>query len=235
MATQTQPIDLYFWTTPNGYKISIMLEELEVPFNVHMVNIGKGDQFKPEFLAISPNNRIPAIVDPEGPGGDPISVFESGAILQYLGEKFGQFYPRDPRHRSKVNEWLMWQMGGFGPMLGQNHHFVSYAPEKIPYAMDRYVNETHRLYGVLNSQLADNEFVAGEYSIADMACIGWARGWERQKIDIADFPHVKAWIDRMMARPAVQRGFDAGKDHTEKMDLSSDKDAQSVLFGQRAK
>lgn len=235
MATQTQPIDLYFWTTPNGYKISIMLEELGVPYNLHMVNIGRGDQFKPEFLAISPNNRIPAIVDPEGPGGDPISVFESGAILQYLGEKFGEFYPADPRRKARVNEWLMWQMGGFGPMLGQNHHFVTYAPERIPYAMDRYVNETHRLYGVLNKQLADKEFIVGDYSIADMATIGWARGWERQKMDIADFPHVKSWIDRMLSRPAVQRGFEAGKDLTEKMDLAKDKQAQSVLFGQRAK
>lgn len=235
MTQQTEPIDLHFWTTPNGFKISIMLEELEVPYNLHMVNIGKGDQFKPEFLAISPNNRIPAIVDPEGPGGEPISIFESGAILQYLGEKFGKFYPADPRGKAKVNEWLMWQMGGFGPMLGQNHHFVTYAPERIPYAMDRYVNETHRLYGVLNTQLEGRDYIAGDYSIADMACIGWARGWERQKMDIAEFPNVKAWIDRMMARPAVQRGFDAGKDHKEKMDLAGDKTAQSVLFGQRAR
>lgn len=235
MTQQTEPIDLYFWTTPNGYKISIMLEELEVPYNLHMVNIGKGDQFKPEFLAISPNNRIPAIVDPEGPGGEPISVFESGAILQYLGEKFGKFFPANPRRRAQVNEWLMWQMGGFGPMLGQNHHFVTYAPERIPYAMDRYVNETHRLYGVLNKQLEGRDYIADEYSIADMACIGWARGWERQKMDIGEFPNVKAWIDRMMDRPAVQRGFAAGKDQTEKMDLSSDKQAQSVLFGQRAR
>lgn len=235
MATQTQPIDLYFWTTPNGYKISIMLEELEVPYNLHMVNIGRGDQFKPEFLAISPNNRIPAIVDPEGPGGDAISVFESGAILQYLGEKFGEFYPTDPRRKAHVNAWLMWQMGGFGPMLGQNHHFVTYAPERIPYAMDRYINETHRLYGVLNKQLADNEYIAGDYSIADMATIGWARGWERQKMDLTEFPNVRAWMDRMMARPAVQRGFETGKDSTEKVDLAKDKQAQSVLFGQRAK
>jgi len=235
MTTQTKPIDLYFWTTPNGYKISIMLEELGVPYNVHLVNIGKGEQFEPEFLAISPNNRIPAIVDPEGPEGEPISVFESGAILQYLGDKFGRFFPADMRARTQVNEWLMWQMGGFGPMLGQNHHFVTYAPENLPYAVDRYVNEAHRLYGVLNARLEGRDFVAGDYSIADMAIIGWARGWERQKMDIEDFPNVKAWIDRVMARPAVQRGFAAGEEAKEKLDLSSDRDAQSVLFGQRAR
>ena len=172
--TQSQPIELHYWPTPNGFKISIMLEELGVPYDLKLVDIGKGDQFKPEFLKIAPNNRMPAIVDPEGPGGAPISIFESGAILQYLGRKFGRFYPTDERQRVVVEEWLMWQMGGFGPMLGQNHHFAVYAPEKIPYAIKRYRDETHRLYGVLNRRLDGREFVADEYSIADMAIIGWS-------------------------------------------------------------
>jgi GST-like protein len=231
--TQSQPIELHFWPTPNGFKISIMLEELGLPYDLKLVDIGKGDQFKPEFLKIAPNNRMPAIVDPEGPGGQPISVFESGAILQYLGRKFGRFYPADERRRVAVEEWLMWQMGGFGPMLGQNHHFAVYAPEKLPYAIKRYRDETHRLYGVLNRRLEGREFVADDYSIADMAIIGWARGHERQGMDIAEFPNVKRWIDTMLARPAVQRGLDVGKDAT-KRDLATDKEAQKVLFGQRA-
>lgn len=231
--TQSQPIELHFWPTPNGFKISIMLEELGVPYDLRLVDIGKGDQFKPEFLKIAPNNRMPAIVDPEGPGGAPISVFESGAILQYLGRKFGRFYPTDERQRVAVEEWLMWQMGGFGPMLGQNHHFAVYAPEKIPYAIKRYRDETHRLYGVLNRRLEGREFVADEYSIADMAIIGWSRGHERQGMDISEFPNVKRWIDTMVARPAVQRGLDVGKD-ARKSDLATDKEAQKVLFGQRA-
>jgi GST-like protein len=231
--TQSQPIELHFWPTPNGFKISIMLEELGVPYDLKLVDIGKGDQFKPAFLQIAPNNRMPAIVDPEGPGGAPVSVFESGAILQYLGRKFGRFYPTDERQRVAVEEWLMWQMGGFGPMLGQNHHFAVYAPEKIPYAIKRYRDETHRLYGVLNRRLEGRDFVADEYSIADMAIIGWARGHERQGMDIAEFPNVKRWIDTMLARPAVQRGLEVGKD-ARKSDLSTDKEAQKVLFGQRA-
>jgi len=231
--TQSQPIELHFWPTPNGFKISIMLEELGVPYDLKLVDIGKGDQFKPEFLKIAPNNRMPAIVDPEGPGGAPISIFESGAILQYLGRKFGRFYPSDERKRVAVEEWLMWQMGGFGPMLGQNHHFAVYAPEKIPYAIKRYRDETHRLYGVLNRRLEGREFVADEYSIADMAIVGWSRGHERQGMDIAEFPNVKRWIDTMLARPAVQRGLEVGKD-ARKSDLATDKEAQKVLFGQRA-
>lgn len=235
-ATQTKPIELHYWPTPNGWKVSILLEELGVPYNLNLVNIGAGDQFKPEFLKISPNNRMPAIVDPEGPGGEPISVFESGAILQYLGRKFGRFYPTDERKRVKVDEWLMWQMGGFGPMLGQNHHFRVYAPEKIPYAMDRYLNETHRLYGVLDKQLAGRDFVADEYSIADMAIVGWATGWERQGMELGkDFPNVQRWLEALKARPAVERGLAVGREMREQLNLADDKGAQSVLFGQRAR
>lgn len=232
---QNKPIELYYWTTPNGWKISVLLEELGVPYNVHMINIGAGDQFKDEFLEISPNNKIPAIVDPEGPGGEPISVFESAAIMKYLAKKFDKFYPSDERAQVKVDEWLFWQMGGFGPMLGQNHHFNKYAPEKLPYAMKRYTDETHRLYGVLNKRLADHDYVAGEYSIADMAIYGWATLWEGQGMDIAEFPHVKAWLDRLGAREAVQKGMEVGKEEREKLNLATDKDAQKVLFNQRSK
>jgi GST-like protein len=231
----SRPIDLYYWPTPNGWKVSIMLEELGAPYAVHYVNIGAGDQFRPEFLAISPNNRMPAIVDHDGPDGREISVFESGAILMYLGRKFGQFYPADERARVEVEEWLMWQMGGFGPMLGQNHHFNTYAPEDIPYAKKRYTDETHRLYGVLNKRLHGREFICGEYSIADMACVGWANGWERQKMDLEEFHNVKRWLAAVKARPAVQRGMALGKEERERMNLATDKDAQSVLFGQRAR
>ncbi|WP_349361269.1 glutathione S-transferase N-terminal domain-containing protein [Stappia sp.] len=235
-ATQTKPIELYYWPTPNGWKITIMLEELGVPYEVHYINIGKGDQFAPEFLKIAPNNRMPAIVDPEGPDGQPISVFESGAILQYLGRKFGRFYPADERERVKVEEWLMWQMGGFGPMLGQNHHFRRYAPEKIPYAIDRYLNETHRLYGVLNGQLEGRDFVADDYSIADMAIFGWANSWEGQGMDLAaDFPNVWRWFQALKARPAVERGLAVGREERGKHNLAEDKAAQAVLFGQRAR
>lgn len=231
---QTQPIDLHYWPTPNGWKVSILLEELAAPYKVHFINIGAGDQFKPEFLAISPNNRMPAIVDPEGPGGQPISVFESGAILQYLGRKFAAFYPNDERQRVAIEEWLMWQMGGFGPMLGQNHHFRNYAPEKVPYAIERYVNETNRLYGVLNKRLDGRDYITDEYSIADIAIIGWARGWERQGMDIAQFPHVERWLERVLARPAVQKGLALGKEEAANFSLADDKNAQAVLFGQRA-
>ncbi|MCF3935401.1 glutathione S-transferase N-terminal domain-containing protein [Acuticoccus sp. M5D2P5] len=230
-----KPIDLYYWPTPNGWKISIMLEELGVPYNVIYVNIGKGDQFKPEFLAISPNNRMPAIIDHDGPDGREISVFESGAILQYLGRKFDKYYPTDERRRVEVDEWLMWQMGGFGPMLGQNHHFNVYAPEDLPYAKKRYTDETHRLYGVLDKRLHGREFICGDYSIADMACVGWASGWERQKMDIGEFHNVKRWLDAVTARPAVQRGMALGKEERERHNLATDKGAQSVLFGQRAR
>jgi len=229
-----QPIDLYYWPTPNGWKITIMLEECGLPYNVHPVNIGKGEQFKPDFLAISPNNRMPAIVDPDGPGGQPISVFESGAILQYLGRKTGQFYPSDERQRVEVEQWLFWQMGGFGPMLGQVHHFRIYAPEKTPYAIDRYTNEANRLYGVLNRRLADREFVAGEYSIADMATAPWAKLWERQGQNIDDFPHVKRWLQSVLARPAVERALSVRSDDRNATNLK-DPAVQAVLFGQRAR
>lgn len=235
MAQQTKPIDLYYFPTPNGHKVSIMLEELGVPYAVHPIHIGKGDQFKPEFLAVSPNNKIPAIVDPEGPGGQPISVFESGAILKYLAEKFDRFYPEDARVRVAVDEWLFWQMGGFGPMLGQNHHFALYAPEKIPYAIERYRNETHRLYGVLNRQLEGRDYIAGEYSIADIASLSWSLGWERQGIDLKEFPNIAAWQDRLKARPAVERGLALALPEDQKMDLADDKGAQNVLFNQRAR
>lgn len=229
-----KPIDLYYWPTPNGWKISIMLEECGLAYAVIPVNIGKGDQFKPEFLAISPNNRMPAIVDHDGPGGRPISVFESGAILQYLGRKTGKFYPNDERGRVEVDQWLMWQMGGFGPMLGQCHHFRLYAPEKIEYAINRYTNETNRLYGVLNKRLADRDYIAGDYSIADMACIGWAKLWERQGQDIAQFPHVKAWIDRMLARPAVQKGLAVNKEDRKPPENIS-QETRDMLFNQKAR
>lgn len=232
---QQKPIDLYYWPTPNGWKISIMLEECGLPYTVHPVNIGKGDQFKPEFLAISPNNKMPAIVDPEGPDGEPISVFESGAILQYLGRKTGKFYPTDERKRVEVEQWLFWQMAGLGPMAGQTHHFRIYAPEKIPYAIDRYTNETNRLYGVMNKRLADREFLAGEYSIADIACVGWVKLWDRQGQDITEFPHLKRWLDTVLARPAVQRGLAVNSEDRGKVDLARDKEAQAILFGQRAR
>ena len=234
-AAAGKPIDLYYWPTPNGWKISIMLEETGLPYTVHAVNIGKGDQFKPEFLAISPNNRMPAIVDPDGPGGQPISVFELGAILEYLGRKTGQFYPADERRRVAVEEWLFWQVGGLGPMAGQAHHFRIYAPEKTPYAIARYTNEVNRLYGVMNTRLADHDYLAGDYSIADMACIGWVRGWERQGQVMDDFPHLKRWFEAVMARPAVQRGVAVMAEARAQTDLSKDKEAQAVLFGQRAR
>ncbi len=234
--TQTAPIELYYWPTPNGWKVSILLEELGVPYEVKYINISRGEQFEPDFLAIAPNNRMPAIIDPEGPDGKPISVFESGAIMQYLGRKFGRFYPTDERARVEVDEWLMWQMGGIGPMLGQYHHFGNYAPEKIPYAIERYHNEAHRLYGVLNKRLEGRDYVAGDYSIADMAIFGWTRIYYRQEIDIDEFPNAKAWLERLAARPAVQRGVEVGKEERERSaDLSEDKEAQKILFGQRAR
>ena len=234
MAAAPQPIDVYYWPTPNGWKITIMLEECGLPYRVVPVNIGKGDQFKPDFLAISPNNKMPAIVDPDGPGGAPIAVFESGAILQYLGRKTGQFYPQDERARIEVDQWLFWQMGGFGPMLGQTHHFRIYAPEKIPYAVDRYTNETNRLYGVLNARLADREFVAGDYSIADMAIAPWAKLWERQGQQIDEFPHAKRWLEAVMARPAVKRGVAVSSEDRAKNDMQ-DPAVRAILFGQRAR
>ncbi|VAW15790.1 Glutathione S-transferase [hydrothermal vent metagenome] len=204
---QSKPIELYYWATPNGRKVSIMLEELKLPYNTHFIDILNDEQFAPDFLKISPNNRIPAIVDPEGPGGDPISVFESAAVLKYLAEKFKRFYPLDWRQRVQVDEWLFWQMGGFGPMLGQAHHFLEFAKEKVPYAIERYHSEAKRLYGVMDRRLEGREFLAGEYSIADMACVGWANSYERQRIDLNKFPNVKNWYERLLERPAVKRGL----------------------------
>jgi GSH-dependent disulfide-bond oxidoreductase len=227
-------IDLHYWTTPNGHKVAMFLEESGLPYVIKPVNISKGDQFKPEFLAIAPNNRIPAIVDhdPKG-GGAPISVFESGAILVYLAEKTGQFMPADMRGRMEVLQWLFWQMGGLGPMAGQNHHFVQYAPEKIPYAIDRYVKETNRLYGVLNRRLADRAFVAGDYSIADMAAYPWIVPWTRQGQNLDDFPHVRRWFNAIRARPATQRAY-AKADEINKQATVSE-ESRAILFGQTAK
>jgi GST-like protein len=229
-----RPIELHYWPTPNGWKISIMLEECGLPYVMKPVNISLGDQFKAEFLAISPNNRMPAIVDPDGPGGRPISVFESGAILQYLGRKTGKFYPSDERARVEVDQWLMWQMGGLGPMAGQAHHFRVYAPEQLQYPIDRYTNEVNRLYGVMNIRLKDRPFLAGKYSIADMACVGWASRWERQGQDISEFPHLKRWLDTLLARPAVQRGMKLRVEEASKVDMKDPK-VQALLFRQRAR
>ncbi|MBX3040367.1 MAG: glutathione S-transferase N-terminal domain-containing protein [Bdellovibrionaceae bacterium] len=202
-------IDFYYWTTPNGHKVALFLEEANLPHRFHLVNIGKGDQFAPEFLKISPNNRIPAIVDQEPKDGQgPLAVFESGAILEYLAEKTGLFLPKDPRGKTEAMQWLFWQMGGLGPMAGQNHHFTQYAPEKVPYAIDRYVKETTRLYGVLNKRLADREYVAGEYSIADMAIYPWIVPHDKQGQKLEDFPHLKKWFEKMAARPAVKRVYE---------------------------
>jgi GSH-dependent disulfide-bond oxidoreductase len=232
---QSKPIELYYWPTPNGWKISIMLEECGLPYVVHPVNIGQGDQFKPEFLAISPNNRMPAIVDPQGPGGTPISVFESGAILQYLGRKTGKFYPADERARVAVDEWLFWQVGNLGPMAGQAHHFRIYAPEKIAYAINRYTNECNRLYGVMNKRLAEHPYLAGEeYTIADMASVGWTTRWERQGQDPAQFPHVKRWLETLQARSAVQKGLALAVEHAGKYDIKDPK-VWNLLFNQRAR
>lgn len=231
----TKPIELYYWPTPNGWKISIALEELALPYEVKFINIGKGDQFAPDFLKIAPNNRMPAIIDFDGPDGEPISVFESGAILQYLGRKTSKLYPKDERKRVAVEEWLMWQMGGLGPMAGQAHHFRLYAPDPISYAIDRYTNECNRLYGVMNRRLENNEWLAGdEFTIADIASIGWTTRYERQGQDLADFPHLKRWYDAMMARPGVQRGLAVAQDLDQKSNIAGNDAAQSVLFGQKA-
>jgi GST-like protein len=222
-------IDLYTWPTPNGHKIHIMLEECKLPYRVHAVNIGTGDQFLPEFLNISPNNKIPALIDPEGPDGKPISVFESGAMLIYLAAKTGKFMPKSDRAKYEVLQWLMFQMGGVGPMLGQAHHFRIYAPEKIEYGINRYTNEAKRLYGVMDKQLQSQPWIAGKsYSIADMAIFPWLRSWQNQGIDWADYPHLKAWFDRISERKAVQKAVlvlaDARKP------LLDDK-AKQTLFG----
>jgi len=229
-----KPIDLYFWPTPNGHKISIALEELELPYVVRPVDIARGDQFKPDFLAISPNNKMPAIVDPDGPDGEPVSIFESGAILLYLARKTGELHGKGKRARILVEQWLFWQVAGLGPMAGQAHHFRNYAPEKIPYAIDRYTNEVARLYGVLDRQLQDRPYIAGKYSIADIASYPWARLWDRQGQDIDQFPNVKAWLDRVGQRSAVVRGLEAGQELAAKaVDLATDKDAQRILFGNK--
>lgn len=233
-AQRQRPIELHYWPTPNGWKISIMLEECALPYTMIPVNISAGEQFKPDFLKIAPNNRMPVIVDPDGPGGRAIAVFESGAILQYLGRKTGKFYPTDERARVEVDQWLMWQMGGLGPMAGQAHHFRIYAPEKIPYAIDRYTDECNRLYGVMNARLADRPFLAGKYSIADMACVGWASRHERQGQDFNRFPHLKRWLETLLARPAVKRGMSLRVEEAGKVDMK-DPAVQKVLFGQRAR
>ncbi len=227
-------IDLHYWPTPNGHKITLFLEEAGLPYRIVPVNIAKGEQFAPDFLAIAPNNRMPAIVDhAPADGGAPVSVFESGAILLYLAEKAGQFLPADPRGRVAVTQWLMWQMGGLGPMLGQNHHFNRYAPEKIPYAIDRYVRETSRLYGVLNKQLEDRSFIAGEYSIADMACYPWIVPHELQGQTLADYPHLQRWFESIAARPATIAAYAKGKAVSD--NEVADDEARKILFGQGAR
>lgn len=226
-------IDLYYWPTPNGHKVTLFLEETGLDYQIHPINIGKGDQFDPAFLKIAPNNRMPAIVDhAPADGGEPVSIFESGAILLYLAEKTGKFIPADLRGRVEVLQWLFWQMGGLGPMLGQNHHFNQYAPEKIPYAMERYTKETARLYGVLDKQLAGRDFVAGEYSIADMAMYPWIVPHEKQGVRIGDFPNVKAWFARIAARPAVARAYAKGEALNPVTTMTED--AKKILFGQGA-
>ncbi len=222
-------IKVFSWPTPNGHKVHIMLEECGLPYEAIPVNIGQGDQFKPDFLAISPNNKIPAITDPEGPDGKPISLFESGAILVYLAGKTGRFLPQDVRGRYEVLQWLMFQMGGVGPMLGQNHHFRQYAPEKLPYAIDRYTNEARRLYGVIDRRLASSAWLGGaDYSIADIATWPWLRNWKNQGIELSDYPHLKAWYEAIEARPAVQRGVKVLADL--RKPITDDK-SREVLFG----
>jgi GST-like protein len=228
-------IDLYFWVTPNGYKVSILLEELGWDYNVIPVNIGKGEQFKPEFLKISPNNRIPAMVDHEGPGCQPIAIFESGAMLMYIAEKAGwKFMPQDARRRYEVVEWLMFQMASVGPMLGQAHHFRRYAPDKIQYAIDRYTNEAKRIYGVIDKRVGEEPYLAGEYSIADLATYPWLRAhnWQGQKLE--DFPNLKRWYDAIEARPAVQRGCAVMKEQIQKQQAAPpDPKSWEILFGKQ--
>ena len=226
-------IDLYFWTTPNGYKPLLLLEETGLPYTLKPVNISTGEQFDPSFLKIAPNNRIPAIVDHRPAESDtPISIFESGAILQYLAEKTGQFLPQDLAGRAEVMQWLFWQMGGLGPMAGQNHHFAAYAPERIPYAIDRYVTETARLYGVLDKRLADREFIAGDYSIADMASYPWIVPHERQGQDLNDFPHLKRWFETIAARPATVQAYETGRSLNRIATVTEE--SRKILFGQGA-
>ena len=225
-------IDLYTWPTPNGFKVSIMLEEVGLPYNVIPIDITKGDQFDADYLKISPNNKMPAIVDNDGPGDAPYPLFESGAILMYLAEKTGQFMPADMDSRYLVIQWLMFQMGGIGPMFGQAHHFRTYAPENLSYAVDRYTNETGRLYRVLEHRLGDVEYLAGEYSIADMAAFPWTRGYERQGQSLDDLPNVKRWFDAISARPAVERGLTVLAERRQE-NWHQDKEAFSIMFGDK--
>lgn len=227
-------IELYYWPTPNGHKITLFLEETGLDYRIHPVDISAGDQFKPEFLAFSPNNRMPAIIDTTpADGGEPITVFESGAILVYLAEKTGQFLPADVRGRKTVLEWLFWQVGGLGPMAGQNHHFAQYAPEKLPYAIDRYVRETNRLYGVLDHRLAKVPFLGGEhYSIADMASYPWVVPWQRQMQNLDDFPHLKRWFEAIAARPATLRAYEKAQPYSSRPSVTEE--GKKILFGQTA-
>ncbi len=241
----SHPIEVHYWPTPNAHKVTIALEEMGLAYEIKSVNIGKGEQFTLEFLAISPNNRMPAIVDPDGPAGEPISVFESGAILQYLGRKTGQYYGHDERSRVAVDEWLFWQMAGLGPMAGQANHFRSYVPtvlsdqRQVAYGANRYTNEVHRLYGVLDKRLAGREYVTGDYSIADMASWPWTVFWERQGIVLDEFPNLKTWHERMAARPAVGKAIELGERHRSVPVLQQQgPDAEMsrrILFGQRAR
>ncbi|CAN5509966.1 glutathione S-transferase N-terminal domain-containing protein [soil metagenome] len=229
-----KPIELHYWPTPNGWKITIMLEECHLPYDVKYVNIMKGEQFAPDFLKIAPNNRMPAIVDPDGPGGEPISIFESGAILQYLGNKTGKFYSANPRERVETDQWLFWQMAGLGPMSGQAGHFRNYARENLPYAIDRYTREVGRLYGVMDKRLADREYLAGAYSIADMACYPWVISHERLGQDLPSHPNLKRWFDAIAARPAVAKAVKVGEDRrAAPTSLKDDDEAHAILFGVR--
>jgi len=232
-ASTMPPIELYYWPTPNGWKITIYCEEAGYPYEIRLVDIRKGEQFAPAFLEIAPNNRMPAIVDPDGPGGAPIPVFESGAILQYLGRKTGLFYPAGERARVAVEEWLFWQMGNLGPMAGQARHFRSYSQAEHQYAIERYTNEVNRLFGVMDTRLRQVDFLAGDYSIADMACIGWVRYPERRGQTLDDFPNLKRWFERVMARPGVERGFAVGIEH--RSDAPHTAEERQILFGQRAR
>lgn len=226
-------IDLYYWTTPNGHKITMFLEEAQLPYRIVPINIGKGEQFAPDFLKIAPNNRIPAIVDhAPADGGLPLSIFESGAILLYLADKTGRFIPADLRGRNEALQWLFWQMGGLGPMAGQNHHFTQYAPEQISYAIDRYVKETARLYAVLNKRLSDREYIAGEYSIADMACYPWIVPHERQRQKLEDFPHLRRWFEEIRGRTATQRAYAKAQEINPAPVVTEE--AKRILFGQDA-
>jgi GST-like protein len=229
-AKKTPAIELYYWPTPNGHKISILLEELKLPYVMKPVNIGAGEQFAPAFLKISPNNRMPAIIDPKGAGGKPISIFESGAIMQYLGRKTGKFYPKDERQRVAVEEWLFWQVGGLGPMAGQANHFLNYSKEDLTYPKKRYTDEVHRLFGVMDKQLTGRKFLAGAYSIADMACLSWVKSSTRFQ-PLGDFPNLAAWMERLLKRPAVQRGLELGAELRKPITDEQHK----VLFGQRAR